>query len=411
MVEGHSVHRVAAAHRQKLVGKVFRASSPNGRFADGARAIDGKKYHRIEAVGKNLFAFFGEDAGNFIVLHVHFGMSGQWSIFDQNKEDVPPVTSTTRLCLVHESGLVSHLSAMTLRCEDESYYHEKRKSLGQDPLRDDADPKELFSKVSSKRAAGRSIGEIIMDQSFFAGPGNIYRAEILFRAGVHPNTLCGDLEEEAFSRIWAETVSLLRRGFLTGSILTVDPKEAQALGRPSMRRYIYNAKDCGRCGTRVVSWDMKGRTCYACPTCQPAPAHSQDVKFAPARVFLSHCARESLEERESQGLEKLTVSELRNRLTQLGLSTSGKKSELIARIEGSGLRIKEEEGEKEVVGKGEEEEPVSALEAAREKLRAGESRAVEHVADVHPSQVAGLRGPRAEEARVEREEEEEDLGA
>ena len=39
MVEGHSVHRVAVRHRNLLVGKTFKATSPNGRFADGAAAI------------------------------------------------------------------------------------------------------------------------------------------------------------------------------------------------------------------------------------------------------------------------------------------------------------------------------------------------------------------------------------
>lgn len=32
MVEGHGVHRVAAAHRRALMGKRFAATSPNGRF-------------------------------------------------------------------------------------------------------------------------------------------------------------------------------------------------------------------------------------------------------------------------------------------------------------------------------------------------------------------------------------------
>jgi hypothetical protein len=39
---------VAHAHRQLLVGRAFKATSPNGRFADGARAIDGKPLSRIE---------------------------------------------------------------------------------------------------------------------------------------------------------------------------------------------------------------------------------------------------------------------------------------------------------------------------------------------------------------------------
>lgn len=72
MVEGPECHRVAAAHRRELVGKNFKATSPNGRFADGAAAISGRALDRIEVVGKNMFYFFGD-----VVVRVHFGMAGQ----------------------------------------------------------------------------------------------------------------------------------------------------------------------------------------------------------------------------------------------------------------------------------------------------------------------------------------------
>lgn len=64
MVEGHSVHRLASRFRTKLVGRRFTASSPNGRFTDGAAAIDGKELSRMEAVGKNLFAFFSNSSNS-----------------------------------------------------------------------------------------------------------------------------------------------------------------------------------------------------------------------------------------------------------------------------------------------------------------------------------------------------------
>jgi endonuclease VIII len=77
MVEGHSVHRIAVAHGTRLVGRKFRAVSPNGRFSDGARLIDGREFSRIEAIGKNLFAFFSAVGAPDVVMHVHFGMSGR----------------------------------------------------------------------------------------------------------------------------------------------------------------------------------------------------------------------------------------------------------------------------------------------------------------------------------------------
>lgn len=58
--------------------------------------------------------------------------------------------------------------------------------MGQDPLRADADPEALWTKVHKSR---RSIGSLMMDQHLYAGVGNIYRAEALFRAGLSPSPL------------------------------------------------------------------------------------------------------------------------------------------------------------------------------------------------------------------------------
>ena len=119
MVEGHSVHRVASMHRKRLVGKAFTAWSPNGRFTEGANAINGKVFSRIEAVGKNLFAFFdGDDNGKNgkgdspIVMHVHFGMAGNWAVY--MNETAPEPSKTNRLRLEYP-GIVADLSAMTVQ--------------------------------------------------------------------------------------------------------------------------------------------------------------------------------------------------------------------------------------------------------------------------------------------------------
>ena len=121
MVEGHQVHRVAQHHRRTLLGRAFVASSPNGRFNEGARAIDGSVLHKVEAVGKNLFYFFANPASvtarpksvtttgtdeladaASVVMHVHFGMSGRFGVWDLNTaEPVPEPTDTTRLKLVN----------------------------------------------------------------------------------------------------------------------------------------------------------------------------------------------------------------------------------------------------------------------------------------------------------------------
>merc|ERR1719482_728419 len=156
-------------------------------------------------------------------------------------------------------------------------YEAKRASLGEDPLRADADPDRLWARVAASK---KSIGALIMDQSYFTGPGNIYRAEILFKAGVHPDRPGRSLSRDEFDLIWHHTVELLKRGYATGSILTVDKEDERKYGQ--IRRYIYNKAKCPKCGSRVVSWDIAARTAYACETCQPKRA-AEEAPATPAK--------------------------------------------------------------------------------------------------------------------------------
>jgi len=339
MVEGHSVHRVASLHRNRLVGKSFFAWSPNGRFREGAEAINGKVFSKIEAVGKNLFAFFenGNKTESPVVVHVHFGMAGNWAVYIN--EDAPEPSKTNRLRLEYP-GIVADLSAMTVQHGGIDLYHKKRLKLGEDPLRQDADPERLWKKVSK---SSKSIGALIMDQSYFTGPGNIYRAEICFKAGIHPNRLGKTLIRQEFDSVWYHTKDLLERGYTTGSILTVDPEEAQALGKPRMRRYIYNTAKCPRCSSPIKSWTIASRTCYACPKCQPLNPNNLEIGetekiVAPEQdvvPFNSHCARESITTRLFEsGPSRLTVKELKEQLNERNVSyaSNAKKAELAERL-------------------------------------------------------------------------------
>lgn len=240
-----------------------------------------------------------------------------------------------------------------------------------------------------------------MDQSFFTGPGNIYRAEILFKAGVHPDVPGNQLEKAQFDTVWFHTVELLRRGYETGSILTVDPEEARALNLPKLRRYIYNTAKCPRCNTSIRTWTIASRTCYACPTCQPRNNPSTiDEKQAPVAVtpekqqsvcvpFHSHCARESAQDRlRISGPSRLTVAEIKTELCkrQVPLPTKANKAALV-----------------DLLSTVIEQHFLSPEDAAAEKVSAGESLAVEHIAELAPQQARKARSQvniKAESKRV-----------
>lgn len=278
MVEGPGVHRVAAAHRKLLLGQRFIASSPNGKFTDGAAAISGQVLALIEAHGKNIFYFFTgckqkkeitlenlpEKTG---VVHIHFGMSGSFRTFPVPGPEPRPAT---RLRLIAETGgVVAHLSASVCNYGSLELYRKKVECLGPDPLRNDGD-KELVWATLQKRK--KKIGALLMDQSIIAGIGNIYRTELLFVIGVHPDHPASRIARSTFELMWSEAQRLLQVGVVTGSIITVSQDEA---GKPfsklrkGEKRYIYNHKHCRRCHSMVHSWKLAQRTIYACEICQP----------------------------------------------------------------------------------------------------------------------------------------------
>ena len=104
LIESHRVHPFPCVSLPPRPRPSYHETTTGHRFADGAAAIDGRVLRRMEAVGKNLFAFFGEPSppapgggdGDDVVVHVHFGMSGAWAVFD-SAESEPEVRATTRL--------------------------------------------------------------------------------------------------------------------------------------------------------------------------------------------------------------------------------------------------------------------------------------------------------------------------
>jgi len=197
---------------------------------------------------------------------VHLGLYGK---FRRHSLPLPEPRGQVRLRVVGES-LAFDLNGPTA-CEllTASEIKSLRNRLGTDPLRADSDPDFAWQKISRSRS---SIGTLLMDQSVIAGVGNIYRSEILYLLGIHPERRGNTLSESEFMALWDLTVSLLKIGKRYNRIITTHPDE---IGKPRTRMnrderlWIYKKPACMRCMTPIQSWKIAARTVYACPTCQP----------------------------------------------------------------------------------------------------------------------------------------------
>lgn len=334
MPEGHTVHRIARQLRADLVGRRVDVSSPQGRFAAGAALLHGSVLTTAAALGKHLFLGFGrDDAGLRVPLtdvvperwvRVHLGLYGAWDFhgrvsplaegepvaflgaprravrMGEGEASLPGDQKGDRIGDAAAGGVVPDepfppppVGAVRVRIATEETVADLRgptacevltpqevvaviAKAGPDPQVDAwPDPEaEFVRRVRARRVA---VGQLLMDQSVVSGIGNIYRAEMLFRARLEPHTPGARVPEEVLVGLWRDWVGLLEDGIRTGVMLTREdldwpdgPSRAAAIADRSLRHAVYGraGEPCLRCGTTILREEMATRNLFWCPACQ-----------------------------------------------------------------------------------------------------------------------------------------------
>jgi endonuclease VIII len=260
MPEGHTLHRAAQDQRPMLVGRRIAVSSPQGRFADGAASLDGRRCEGIEAYGKHLVYRF-EKGGH---LHIHLGLYGRF-----RTAAAPPSEprGAVRVRLASPTHVVDINGPNTCEILDDADFAALTARIGPDVLRPDADPDRAFARIAASRTG---IGTLIMDQSVMAGIGNIYRSEILWRQRIHPDRLGKSLSRPDFDRIWRDAVHLLAIGVAHDAIITNEAADA-AESKYGERVNIFEKDACPACAGAIRRFEIAGRRAFVCETCQPPP--------------------------------------------------------------------------------------------------------------------------------------------
>lgn len=328
MPEGHSVHRIARQFALNFVGHRVAVSSPQGRFAHGASRIHGLLMTDSQAIGKQLFLEFAadEDAPR-LWLRVHLGIYGAWDFAGDITADATTASAGSRMGQTgmrgidtvvgeHEDSLHSigaprrtrlrmseqeteqaleafppePIGQVRVRLLTDTAVADLRgptacevlepdevaaviARLGPDPLVDDSKAAEdRFVEVIRRKPT--RIGLLLMDQSVVSGIGNVYRAELLYRARLNPHTPGRDVPEDVVRALWRDWSHLLHIGVQTGQMLTMDDLSeedyAKALSGRDDRHWVYRRAGlpCRTCGTNIVLEVVAARKLYWCPRCQ-----------------------------------------------------------------------------------------------------------------------------------------------
>jgi endonuclease VIII len=202
-----------------------------------------------EAVGKHCLVRF--DDGR--TLRTHLGMTGSWHLYRTGERWRRTPAGLRAVVAVPDWEAVCFAAPTVELTVEPGLEH-----LGPDLCRDDADVDEAVRRMATLADAGRSVGEVLLDQRVASGIGNIWRNEACFACGIDPSTPVALLDDDVRRRLLLAAASRLRRSV--------------AGNRPAPAVYGRAGKPCPRCGG-TIAWERQGtppRGTYWCPACQPA---------------------------------------------------------------------------------------------------------------------------------------------
>jgi endonuclease-8 len=230
--------------------------------------LSGRVLDEVVARGKHLL--FRIEGGT--TLHTHYKMEGAWHLYRHGERwrgpafQVRAVLETARWVAVGFRLATTEL--LPTSSERDVVGH-----LGPDVLGPDWDPDEAVRRICA--AGDRSIGDVLLDQTIIAGPGNVYRCEICFLRGIHPAAPVASVPD--VPGLVALTKRLMDANRTTGIQITTGD------ARPGRERWVYGRKGlpCRRCGTLIRKEQPTGapqdRVTYWCPHCQPGPRGADDI--------------------------------------------------------------------------------------------------------------------------------------
>jgi formamidopyrimidine-DNA glycosylase len=155
-------------------------------------------------------------------------------------------------------------------------------TFGAEPFGEAFTPEGLWRGLRASRAPVRSW---LLDQRKIAGVGNIYAAEALFRAGIHPARRGRTVrahEAEALHRCIRE---VLAEAVRAGGTTIRDYRDAEGRQGEFVREllvYDREGSPCTRCSTPIRRTVFGNRSAFFCPACQPRRGSPRSAR-GPAR--------------------------------------------------------------------------------------------------------------------------------
>lgn len=249
-------------------------------FSGQPQKIINQKIQKITRRGKQLSLHLD----NRLILLIHLKMTGQLIYLAQTKTILGhPTPNQNHLPLPHRSTRL----IFTFSNHSKLFFNDQRKfgwiklltpkklrshqsHLGPDLLSPKFTLQHLYHCLHKSR---RPIKTLLLDQTKFAGIGNIYANEALFLAKIHPLSPANNISLAQAQKLYIHLLTIIRQSIAAGGSTAADNQYLLPNGSPGRHQYsfwVYQrvGEPCLLCQTKIISLKIAGRSAFLCPSCQ-----------------------------------------------------------------------------------------------------------------------------------------------
>lgn len=250
-MEGPSLF-LAAEQLAPFVGQRVRRVTGNTNI--GKERLAGQTVQDIFSWGKHLVFQFPDFA-----LRTHFLLFGSFEATVKRRSvtgDYKRRARTPRLALAFKNGHLEMYSCSVRYVE--SADARKAYDFTINLMSDEWSPARALREL--RLHADEEIADVLLDQGIFAGLGNIIKNEILFLAGVHPQTRVGALPAAKRKALVGLAKSFSQQFYAWRKVFQLK-KHLQ----------VYHRSACPTCGGKIIrgKTGVRRRWSFYCPTDQP----------------------------------------------------------------------------------------------------------------------------------------------
>jgi formamidopyrimidine-DNA glycosylase len=227
------------------------------------RLLPDQKIEDVERRAKYLLAHTA--VGSALL---HLGMSGSLRILDP---DIAPGVHDHFDWHLDSGRILRFTDPRRFGCllwQAPGTIHPLLAGLGPEPLEAEFDGAYLW-EMSRGRSA--SVKTFLMDQKSVVGVGNIYAAEALFAASIHPRRAAGSVSRARYGRLALEIKRILAYAITRGGTTLrnfLGPDGVPGYFEQELFVYGRAGEPCKVCGTPIRAIVLGQRSTFYCAHCQ-----------------------------------------------------------------------------------------------------------------------------------------------